>query len=68
MEPKKAKFFQKYKIVNYPSLDHGAVVIMSSVVGQKELLYEEEMSFTPEFNKTNYNESIIKYIALKKKC
>ena len=41
---------------------------MSSIFEQKELLYEEEMSFTPEFNKTNYNESIIKYIVLKKKC
>ena len=45
-----------------------AVVIMLSVFGQKELLYEEEMSFTPEFNKTNYNESIIKYNVQMKKC
>ena len=44
------------------------MVIMLSVFGQKELLYEEEMSFTPESNKTNYNKSIIKYIVLKKKC
>ena len=40
------------------------MVIMLSVFGQKELLYEEEMSFTPESNKTDYNESIIKYIYL----
>ena len=35
---------------------------MSSIFEQKELLYEEDMSFTTESNKTNYNESIIKYI------
>ena len=35
---------------------------MSSVFGQKDMLYEEELSFTPEFNKTNYNESIINYV------
>ena len=42
---------------------------MSSIFEQKELFYEEDiMSFTTESNKTNYNESIIKYNVLKKKC
>ena len=32
MEPEKAKNFQKYKIVNFPSLDHGAVQLTNIIV------------------------------------